>query len=214
VTARELAVELRARRLGARRALTMMRRELRARVRALPADEAARRRRRRRLLAVLAVILLLLLLALRDCECDAAPATPPAGTAATAATRAPVRPLPPPPPITGRVERVRRPAFVEPSPAARTWLDDFRLQVAARSPRLADCFRGTDSPGGLRWTCALSPTDGATADHELEPLRGTVAVSKEQRECLVRALASPAYHLQPGPGTPSTPVRVSMVIEF
>lgn len=214
MTARELAVALRERRRATRRAVAVMRREVRERVRALEPREAADRRRRRRLLKVLAVILLLLLLALRDCECEGAPATPPPGAATTAAARAPARPLPPPPPIAGRVERVRRPAFVEPSPSARAWLDDFRLQVAARSPRLSDCFRGADNPGGLRWTCALSPADGATADHELEPLRGTVAVSKEQRECLVRALTNPAYRLQPGPGAPSTPVRVSMVIEF
>jgi hypothetical protein len=212
VTARELSTELRARRRAARREVVVMRRELRERVRALrPRDP---RRRRRRLLAALAVVLLLLLLALRDCRCDGAPAPPPAAKAGAVVTRTPARLPPPSPPLTGRLERVRRPSFAEPAPGARPWLDDFRLQVAARSPRLSDCFRGSESPGGLRWTCALSATDGSTSDHELEPLRGTVAVSKDQRNCLVRALSSPAYHLRAEAGAPSTPVRVSMVIEF
>jgi hypothetical protein len=212
VTARELRAELKTRRRTARRGVAQMRRELRERARALwPAD---RGKRRRRLLTLAALILLLLLLLLRDCQCEGGPAAPLVGPATPAVTRVGLPPPHPAQPILGRLERVRRPTFVEPPPTGRTWLDDFRLQVAARSPRLSECFRGSDSPGGLRWTCALSPTDGATSDHELEPLRGTMAVSPAQRTCLVRALSSPAYRLQAGAGAPSTPVRVSMVIEF
>jgi len=212
VTPRELRAELKARRRTMRRDLAVGRQELRERVRALrPADRG--KRRRRLLLAALAALVLLLLI-LRDCRCDAAPAPAPPGQGPSVTRALPTRPAQPPPPIAGRVERVRRPGFVAPAPAARSWLDDFRLQVSARSPRLSECFRGSDSPGGLRWSCALSPSDGATSDHELTPLRGTVAVSPAQRACLVRALSSPAYHLRPGPDAPSAPLRVSMVIEF
>ena len=91
-------------------------------------------------------------------------------------------------------------------------LDDFRLQVAARSPRLALCFKGADRPGALRWNVALNPESGAVSDHVFEPV-GAAELSPAQRECMQRTLSSPGYHVTQA-DRQSLSSRVSLVIEF
>ena len=108
------------------------------------------------------------------------------------------------------LERPRLQVAVPPSP---DWLDAFRMQVLARGPRLAQCFEGQARPGALRWTCALVPSTGMTSDHTFEPLGGG---SLEGREpCMRDVLSRPPLQRVAMPGADATtPVRVSLVIEF
>jgi hypothetical protein len=92
-------------------------------------------------------------------------------------------------------------------------MDEYRLQVAARSPRLARCFQGAGRPGALRWTASVNPTRGEVSDHQLQPIGGGAELRREQRECLLEALSSPPYRLT-APGAPALPDRVGLVIEF
>jgi len=85
--------------------------------------------------------------------------------------------------------------------------------VAARSPRLARCFEGTERPGALRWTASYDPHTGAVADHRFEPVLAGAMLLAAQRECLVGTLASPGYRPTEQAGS-SGPLRVSMVLEF
>ena len=77
-----------------------------------------------------------------------------------------------------------------------SWLDEFRLQVAARSPRLAECFSGTDRPGALRWTTAVNEESGAVSDHGLELVGTGADLYGKQRECVLAVLSSPGYRLK------------------
>lgn len=205
---RALRRELRARRARVRDALRARRAELRA------ARARARRPRRRWRWALLLALLLLLLL--RECSCEEPP--PPLAPRAPAPPPAPEEvveaepPLAPPPPVKGRVRTRPRPALEPPKPPPKRWLDDFRLQVAARSLRLSACFEGADRPGAVRWTCALDPRTGAVSDQRFEPIGGA-ELGSAQRRCLRAALADPAYRLEPGEGA-ATPDRVSLVLEF
>jgi hypothetical protein len=210
---------LRERRKALREQLAAARRRAGERV-----EELRRRQRhrgRRRLVRGLAVLAILLLLLLERCSCAADPAVGEeagAGAPVTPAPPAPTaRPKPPPRALQGKLGRTSRATYEADAAAHHGWLDSFLLQVSARSPRLADCFRGNDKPGALRWTCAVNPHEGTVADHLFEPLGGTVELSGPQRQCLVLALTKPSYRLRRD-GEPedlqSTPVRVSVVIEF
>ena len=174
----------------------------------------ARQRRRRRLTMALALLLALALL--RCCSCGEGPPPPvlpqakDAGTVVVRVAPAATRPLKAP-----RLELQRRGALKLDDASALPWLDEFRLQVAARSPKLADCFRGADKPGALRWTTAMNPGSGQVSNHELEPVGGTLGLNPQQRECLIQALSEPRYRLRNRPPEESsTPSRVSILLEF
>ena len=69
-----------------------------------------------------------------------------------------------------RSNRRPRPGYETEAQPPPEWIDEFRLQATARSPRLAQCFEGTDRPGALRWVAALNPETGTVSDQELEPV--------------------------------------------
>jgi len=213
MTPRELRRELRQRREELRRSLTLMRQQARERVRQLPEVRRDRNRRRVRRAVILA---LLLLACLMRCECEQAPPPVNAVVRETPEVK-PKIPAPAPPPkrepLRVQVKPQPRGSYLGDAQAPPTWLDDFRLQVAARGPRLAQCFTGTDRPGVLRWTAAVNPESGAVADHELEPLGPGAELKREQRDCVVRVLSSPTYRLS-APRAQVLPNRISLVIEF
>ena len=125
-----------------------------------------------------------------------------------------MEPTEPPAPIPpGRIRPRPRPDFTPPAPKQLDWIGDFRLQVAARSTRLATCFEGVTDPGALKWTTSVEPVEGTVAEHGLEPMLLSAELSAVQRACVLEVLSSPTYRLTPGE-EPSTPSRVSLVIEF
>lgn len=173
--------------------------------------EARGRRRRpwRRWVAV-AIALLLLLLLLRDCgpgSGEVAPETP--------RVEAPAEPAPQEAeaPPAGQIARKDRPEFGVAPPAPLPWLAAFRLQVSARSPRLATCFIGAERPGRLEWTTTVDRAVGVVSDHSLEPMLATQDLRAEERDCVLSVLSEPHYLLV-APEGPATPSRVSVVIEF
>jgi hypothetical protein len=172
------------------------------------------RRRPWRRWVLLALLLLLLMFLLRDCRCNEPPVEEPVAEGVAGEAGLPSEPPPPPPaPLTGRVDRVDRPEFGTAAPAAIPWLDAFRLQVAARSPRLAECFVGAERPGTLKWSALVEPASGKVSDQTLEPTLLSDALTVEQRDCALAVLSTPAYRLQ-GNDERSTPSRISMAIEF
>jgi hypothetical protein len=212
---RELRQAMRQRRIDLRKSLRLTGRQARERLDQMPAVRRARARRRLR--RALGVALLLLLASLVRCEC-ARPSLPevPKVEAQGAAEIKVVRPVPTPPrrqPLHAKIEPQARASYQGSARASPAWIDEFRLQVAARSPRLAQCFTGSDRPGTLRWTASVNPQSGAASDHELEPVGAGAELRREQRECVVLALSSPPYKLT-APPEESLPDRVSLVIEF
>ena len=185
-----------------------------ARLERLPAfraarDAFARRRRRQRTVASLALLLLLLLFV----DCGGKPG--PTAVLAKATPAASVKPGPKPTapgPLQARLEPQKRPGYGLDTRPGPDWLDDFRLQVAARSPRLAECFNGSDRGGTLRWTVSVDAKNGTVADHDFEPLGGG-NMRNEQKACATRALSDPAYHME-NPPAEALPNRVSLVLEF
>ena len=212
---RELRRTLRERRASFRRSFAEARQ--RARTAAAQHPAVKRARRAKRLRRALLVAIGLLLLSLIHCECG--PALAPTLSAVDAGTPVPpvlVKKAPKPVkpgPLFGTMPRQPRPGFVGEGVATPPWLDEFRLQVSARSPRLAKCFVGAPRPGALRWVCSVNASSGAVADHELEPVGAGDELTPEQRTCLLAALSTPVYRLTQL--TPSDlPNRVSLVIEF
>lgn len=172
-------------------------------------EERARRRRRR---AALLVLILLLLLLLRPCHEEPDPTI--AQAEVVSASPRSVEVTPPPPELpTGQIPRRERPRF-DPEPTdALPWLDAYRMQVAARGPRLAACFVGVPRPGALKWTASVEPRSGRVSDHALEPTLQSDPLTAAQRACALEVLAEPPYRLAPGE-LRSTPSRVSLAIEF
>lgn len=210
----------RARALAERRAA--LRRAMEARRVAMRAELARRRAgpgqdpgKKRRWWPILLALLLLLLL--RDCRCEEDPVAPPApavsGPAAPAGRgqAASVEP-----PIETKVKRKDRPAFTPEAPEPLPWIGALRLQVAARSPRLAACFVGAARPGALRWSAAVDPAVGRVSEQTLEPTLSGDPLSAEARDCALGVLSDPPYRLEAGQGRDgrSTPARVGLVIEF
>lgn len=161
---------------------------------------------------------LILLLLLRDCACSEPP--PPAPTDCCPCEEGPTgeavpapEPEPEPRVKPGRIEPRPRPAFRPPAPRKLDWIGDFRLQVAARSARLAACFEGVPTPGSLKWTTSVEPVEGTVGEHDLEPMLLSAELTGRQRRCVLEVLEDPGYRLTPGE-EPSTPSRVSLVIEF
>lgn len=226
MTKAEMRRTLRERRKELRRSVALMRRQARERLESIPAVRRERTKRRVRRAVGLALLASLLLFL----RCDGHPAPPPgppplgadAGTPEVKAKRPAPPALSKPPPLRAQIPSQPRARYEGETKAPPSWLEEFRIQVAARSPRLAECFKGSDRPGALRWTAAVNAESGAVSDHELEPL-GTgsggwgVMIGSEQRACLLRALSNPPYRLR-APRTAAEkealPNRVSIVIEF
>lgn len=214
MTPREQRHALRERRRVIRAVLAQARRDARERLSHVPAVQRERRRRRIRRSAAVAALLLLILFVRCDC---AEPAPPPSPPPAAAAVAKPVKPVadPPakPPAFTDKIKPKKRGTFETATRPPPSWLEAFHLQVAARSPRLAACFNGTERPGALRWAAALNAKSGGVSDHELEPLGSGGSFTQQQRDCVVRALSSPTYTLSV-PDSDALPRRVGLVIEF
>jgi hypothetical protein len=180
-------------------------------------DTKKNKKRRRRRWPWLVLLALVLLVLLRDCSCaeEPPPPPPPEPTAPSGPPAELVQEAPPEAqsPAPRRVARRDRPEYGNEKPPALPWLDAFRLQVAARSPRLAACFIGAERPGRLKWSASVEPIQGTVSDHTLQPTLSTAALTRQQRSCLVDVLSDPSYRLDAG-DPQATPSRVSMVIEF
>lgn len=211
---RELRQAMHQRRNELRKALRLAGRQARERIEQMPAVRRARARRRLR--RALGVALLLLLASCLRCEC-AQPQPVEVPKVEAKEVEPQVKPPVPTParrqPLRAQIEPQARASYPGHEQASPAWIDEFRLQVAARSPRLARCFTGSDRPGTLRWTASVNPRSGAASDHELEPVGAGAELRREQQECVVRALSSPPYRLT-APEGESLPQRVSLVIEF
>ncbi|MFT4623606.1 MAG: hypothetical protein ACI8PZ_002262 [Myxococcota bacterium] len=186
------------------------------RLAALRAKRSARGRstktERRRRWWLLLLLLPLLLCLVPDCDAPVEEVVelPVDGAASGGATAAPVEvPLAPAP----RLDMVPRPAFEAPAPQPLPWIGAFRMQVAARSPRLAECFVGVARPGQIRWTASVEPGSGVSSDHVLEPMLRSAALSRAERTCVLGVLSNPPYRLDHGDER-STPARVGIVLEF
>lgn len=191
-------------------------REARAQVDAMPLVQQARRRRSQRRALLGALILLLLLFVRCDCAPQPLSAQAPeevAAEAVDAGVKAPAPALLKRAPTNARITPSVRPGYEAGAQQAPEWLNDFRMQVAARSPRLALCFQGADRPGALRWSVALNPGSGSVSDHVFEPV-GVAELSTAQRTCLQRTLSQPGYQVTMQDGVQRLPARVSLVIEF
>lgn len=165
------------------------------------------------------VALLLLLAWLVRCDCQQGPPVPPPPAKGETQETLEARPKPPVTaparrePLRAQVRRQPRATYEGEAPAPPDWLEDFRLQVAARSPRLAQCFTGTDRPGALRWSASVNPESGAVSDHEAEPVGPGPELRREQRDCVVRTLSTPPYRLS-ARQRQELPTRISLVLEF
>ncbi|HYO71320.1 MAG TPA: hypothetical protein VEU33_35105 [Archangium sp.] len=216
MTPRELRRELRQRQKELRRSVELKRRAARERVEQLPSVQREKRRRRIRRAVTIAALLLLAMLV--RCECQPSPPVPPPEPVVKPAPAevTPKKPAPPaskPKALSDRMARQRRGSYQNEAQTSPGWLDEFRLQVAARSPRLAQCFRGTERPGALRWTAAVNAASGSVSDHALELVGKSGELSGKQRDCVQGVLSSPGYRLKPEQKQ-DLPGRVSIVIEF
>ncbi|MCB9746515.1 MAG: hypothetical protein H6740_28325 [Alphaproteobacteria bacterium] len=165
---------------------------------------------RRRWLALIALLLLALLL--QNCQCREEPPAPECEPCAEAEPGPAGEPEPPVRPLTGRVQRQDRPEYSPDAPPPLPWLDRFRLQVAARSPRLAECFVEANRPGTLKWTTTVDPAHGSVSEHALEPTLLSDELTARQRECVLGVLTEPGYTLDADADERAR--RVGMVIEF
>lgn len=214
----ELRTRLRRRTKEIRAALAERQDALRERMESIPAVRRERDRRRRQRLMGLLLILLLLLVVRCDCENPPEPAPPPATQPAPEPPPPPKKPVVkvisnPKPPIRDRSKTQRRATFEPETRPQPSWLDDFRLQVAARGPRLARCFEGSERPGALRWTASVNAGTGAVSDHELERMGLDGALAGEQKDCVVGVLSNPVYRLR-GDKAQALPERISIAVEF
>jgi hypothetical protein len=207
----DLRRKLRLQRQELRAQLALMRQRARARCQPIRRDRHQVRRRLARAMAVSAALLIIWLL---RCE----PETTPPPPAVKIASKPPVKAPEPrvsrkPATVTGTIDHRPRSAYQTKTQAPASWIDDFRLQAAGRSPRLARCFAGSERPGAVRWMAALNPETGTVSDQDLEPLGPRSALTAEQRVCVLRALSDPRYRLSSPPLHPF-PERISLVIEF
>ena len=215
---RELRRSLRAQKKALRAQLAQAQRQARAQVAQNPQVRRARQKRRLKQAAGLAALLLLLLLVRCDCEgppkvTTPEPQAPDAGEVVVKAPP-PVQKPSKPPKLRGDLRGQPRARFDHEGKAPPTWLEEFRIQVAARSPRLSECFNGQGRPGALRWTCALNVTSGAVSDHALESVGGADDLDAKQRACVVKALSDPPYRISKDAQPDALSNRVSLVIEF
>lgn len=194
----------------------MKRAALRARI---EATRDARRRRRRSRALKLILLLILLWLLMRRCDTGLVfvpltVPTPGVGKSVPTAAPTPVEPArrarKSPRKRMPRVQTKPRAIYAPTSAGPALWLSALRMQVAARSPRLARCFEGQGEPGTLTWTTRLDPGTGIASDHAFEPRSGG-ALSADVRACLTAVLSAPAFELGSAEGARA---RVSLVIEF
>ncbi len=113
----------------------------------------------------------------------------------------------------GRISTRLRARYDGEAPAQQTWLTVFRMQVAARSPRLASCFEGIETPGAMKWTATIHLKKGTISDHDFEPVLDGASLSAPLKACLANVLSKPSYRLTV-PSTATRSSRVAMVIEF
>ncbi len=173
---------------------------------------AEKQKRRRLGWGLLLLILLLLLLLCSDCTCAPAPVEEPVAPPVPVEVEEP-EPPPVPLPIRAPIERIDRPAFETEPLAPLPWLDAFRMQVAARSPRLAECFVGAERPGRLRWSGAVEPSKGRISQQAIEPVLVEDVLTSAQKDGGAGVRADPSYERPIEEGA-STPTRVSLVVEF
>lgn len=192
---------------------------LQDRVAAMPALVRARDRSRRRRVLWLCLLLMLLLLLWSRCSCEAP--LPEERQLQDAGVAITVRQAPPPPAtkaraLSGRVRAQARPALQTQTNPSPPWLQEFRLQVAARSPRLAQCFSGIPQPGALRWTTLVDDKTGRVADHSLDVVGADAGLTSSARVCVLETLANPPYRIEAvvGQQERALPSRVSLLIEF
>lgn len=216
MNAREIRRALRRQRAAMRAQMKASKKRFREQWAKSPQAQARARQQRRRRRVTLAIAGLIALAFLRCCSCgDSAPAAaaPEGKDAGTDA--GPAAPLAKKPLAAPRLSLQRRSDLKLEDTSMLPWLDEFRLQVAARSPKLANCFHGADKPGALRWTTEMNPGSGQVSNHALEPIGATLGLNPAQRDCLIQALAEPRYRLQNRPpDESSTPSRVSIMLEF
>ena len=166
----------------------------------------------------LLLLTLLIALLLRNCNCDKPPL--PENSAKQ------IQPLPTPKiikkeikkkfsrkPLKGKIKPRKRPKYKNEPSNKKAWLANFRLQVAARSPRLAKCFEDAQHPGALKWVAAVEPVQGVVFDQTFEPILGNADLTKAEQKCLKKVLTEPPYNLKAEKET-SVPSRVGIVIEF
>lgn len=204
----------RAEKKALRKAIRDQQAAMRAQVDAMPAVQRARRRKQIRRIIGLTIIALLLLLI----RCDCGPGAPQPVKKEQVEKEPKPKPdagvkAPPKKPLTGMGTKVNRGQLGVGAPPPPIWIDEFQLQVAARSPRLALCFHGVDRPGALRWAVSVNPTNGSASDHEFELIGSVDDLTPDQRECLIKALSYPPYKLT-APPKEALPNRVGLVIEF
>lgn len=203
---------LRERRKSLRLALREKRRQLDQRLAALPTAKRAAARRRR----LWAALLLIILLCLSRCSCTTEVAAPPKHAAPVvvvkietftkkpkAQTRAPVK-----------IATNLRAKYGAEGPVEPAWVEAFRLQVAARSQRLAQCFVGASKPGVLRWKASLTAETGAVFDHHLEAVAPSEELTAAQQRCVVNVLSNPSYGKLATTYAAVLPESVSLVLEF
>ncbi len=167
-------------------------------------------------LLMAAIVLLFLLL----CQCGEGSPEPEPEPQPGPPVELEPEPVEEPPPVptpkkkhAGTIDRKDRPEFAGRASDRLPWLSAFRMQVSARSPRLATCFIGADAPGALKWTTSVDPREGTVAQHSLESVLLTRDLTRAENECVLAVLQSPLYKL-PAEGDAVTPTRVSLVIEF
>lgn len=186
------------------------------RIAALLEKKRLRQRRRRIAAALVSVLLFLLLL---RCECEEPVALeplveePPVEVLAPAAPPTPTKRRPPRAPLAGKIAPSERTRLEVDATRPPPWLSQFRLQVAARSPRLATCFNGVEKPGALRWTALVHARSGRVSEPVLEPAFRGGELETSQVECLVRGLSNPPYNLDAGDDEAEAR-RVSLIFEF
>ncbi|MGQ0505951.1 MAG: hypothetical protein ACT4TC_11615 [Myxococcaceae bacterium] len=193
-----------------RRQLPALRRRARERVQQLPQVRQAKRRKRWKLFATTALLILIACLAQCDCGHHA---TSTAQVAPASIVAPPKHPVPAPRRrVRARTDPHARPGFATADSTTPPWLEQFHMQVAARSTRLAECFDGAERPGALRWATFVNGDTGKISESELEAMGAGADVSQSQKTCLLKALADPPYRLD-SPNE-ALPRRVSLVIEF
>lgn len=180
------------------------------------AERRRQRRRRRRLWAALLAALLLLLVS--RCECAGPPPPSPVPDVVEADVGAPPEKQPPVEkpkrrPLRGTIDESARDALQVDETTPPSWLSQFRLQVAARSPRLATCFNGVERPGALRWTALVHARSGRVSESEIEPVFRGVQLTQSQHDCLVKGLSDPPFTLDDDDDDASGR-RVSLIFEF
>ena len=208
-----------------RRALQRATIEERERVRELlEVSPLVQRERRRRLRRRILLLLLVLLLGLVRCECaeesisTALPFSPrQMSKEPPTAQVVPLVPLKAPQrAFSGRVTPKPRGQYDIEMEDPPRWLQDFRRQVAARSPRLARCFNGANHPGAWRWSVAVNARSGAVSDQVLTAVGRETSLGESQRSCLVEVLSTPTYQLPQQSDDLGGALlrRVSILIEF